>query len=91
MIPTASKDHAHHLFLILTSKMPTIFSQDSSPLMASTTKRETSSAAFSTEGKAGRQVEAVLSLLSSIVTIFSREASPHLHFPLVVSGVLQSQ
>ena len=80
MIPSASKDHGHHHFLILTSKMPTIFSQDSSPQMASTMKRGTSSAAFSIEGEVGKQVEAVLSLLSLMVMIFSKAASPHLHF-----------
>lgn len=79
MIPMASKDHGHQHFLILTSKMLTIFLQDSSPQMALTMKKETSSVAFSIEGKVEKQAEAVLSLLSLIVTIFSKVDSPHLH------------
>ncbi len=91
MIPTASRDRAHRLFHILTSKMPMISLQDSSPQMASITKKGTSSAASSTGEKAASQAEVALSLPSSIMTIFSREVSPHLHFLLVDSGVLQSQ
>lgn len=76
MILMVSKDRAHQLFLVLTSKMLTIFLRDSSPLMDLIMKKEIFSVASSIEEKEEKQIRTVLFLLFSIMTIFSKVAFP---------------